>query len=201
MHPELTIDWYEQLLRDIKQRFPQINVHGFSPPEIDHIATVSGLSIREVLVRLKEAGLGTLARRRGGNPRRPGPPGSEPVQSVGRPLAGGLPHLARPGRTRLGHHDVRPRRDAGRSDRTPGAVAQAAGRDARLHRLHLLDVSAGQHGLGAICPSSGLRVPQDAGRQPAVSRQFRQSSGQLGHAGAGRSASWPCGSGPTISAA
>ncbi len=60
MHPALTIDWYEALLRDIKQRFPQINVHGFSPPEIDHIATISGLSIGEVLVRLKEAGLGSL---------------------------------------------------------------------------------------------------------------------------------------------
>ena len=60
MHPDLTIDWYEALLRDIKRRFPQINVHGFSPPEIDHIATVSGLSIGEVLVRLKEAGLGSL---------------------------------------------------------------------------------------------------------------------------------------------
>jgi cyclic dehypoxanthinyl futalosine synthase len=60
MHPDLTIDWYEALLRDIKRRFPQINVHGFSPPEIDHIATVSGLSIREVLVRLREAGLGSL---------------------------------------------------------------------------------------------------------------------------------------------
>ena len=38
MHPELTIEWYEELLRDIKRRFPQVNVHGFSPPEIDHIA-------------------------------------------------------------------------------------------------------------------------------------------------------------------
>ena len=60
MHPALTIEWYEALLRDIKQRFPQINVHGFGPPEIDHIATISGLSIGEVLVRLKEAGLGSL---------------------------------------------------------------------------------------------------------------------------------------------
>jgi cyclic dehypoxanthinyl futalosine synthase len=60
MHPELAIDWYEALLRDIKQHFPQIHVHGFSPPEIDHIATLSGLSIREVLFRLKAAGLGSL---------------------------------------------------------------------------------------------------------------------------------------------
>lgn len=60
MHPELKIEWYEELLRDIKRRFPEINVHGFSPPEIDYISTLSGQSIREVLVRLKEAGLGSL---------------------------------------------------------------------------------------------------------------------------------------------
>ncbi len=60
MHPDLKIDWYEALLRDIKQHFPTLNVHGFSPPEIDYIATVSGLSIREVLERLKQAGLGSL---------------------------------------------------------------------------------------------------------------------------------------------
>lgn len=60
MHPELTIDWYEQLLRHVKQRFSQVNVHGFSPPEIDHLATQSGLPLGAVLRRLKEAGLGSL---------------------------------------------------------------------------------------------------------------------------------------------
>ena len=33
MHPELPIEWYEQMLRGIKSAFPQINIHGFSPPE------------------------------------------------------------------------------------------------------------------------------------------------------------------------
>jgi cyclic dehypoxanthinyl futalosine synthase len=60
LHPELKIDWYENLLRDIKRHYPQINIHGFSPPEIDHIAALSGLSVRETLVRLKAAGLGSL---------------------------------------------------------------------------------------------------------------------------------------------
>jgi len=60
LHPELSIEWYEELLRDVKRWFPQINVHGFGPPEIDHIATLSGLSIAEVLGRLKSAGLGSL---------------------------------------------------------------------------------------------------------------------------------------------
>ncbi len=60
LHPELSIAWYEDLLRDVKQRFPQINVHGFSPPEIHHISLVSGLPIRGVLERLRAAGLGSL---------------------------------------------------------------------------------------------------------------------------------------------
>jgi cyclic dehypoxanthinyl futalosine synthase len=60
MHPELKIDWYESLLREIKRDFPQINIHGFSPTEIEHFAKLSGISMREVLVRLKEAGLGSL---------------------------------------------------------------------------------------------------------------------------------------------
>jgi cyclic dehypoxanthinyl futalosine synthase len=60
MHPELKIEWYEELLRDIKRDFPEINIHGFSPPEIDYIANLSGLSVREVLERLKQAGLGSL---------------------------------------------------------------------------------------------------------------------------------------------
>jgi cyclic dehypoxanthinyl futalosine synthase len=60
IHPELTIEWYEELLRDIKRRFPQVNVHGFSPPEIDHIAALSRLSVSGVLERLKQAGLGSL---------------------------------------------------------------------------------------------------------------------------------------------
>ena len=60
MHPELPLEWYEELLRDVKRRYPQINVHGFSPPEIHHMGEVSGLDVETVLVRLKEAGLGSL---------------------------------------------------------------------------------------------------------------------------------------------
>lgn len=60
MHPDLKLDWYEQLLLDVKGRFPQINVHGFSPPEIDHLSRVSALPVTAVLARLKQAGLGSL---------------------------------------------------------------------------------------------------------------------------------------------
>src|SRR4051795_10876214 len=60
LHPEFKLDWYEELLRDIKSRFPQLNIHGFSPPEIHHFTKVSKLTLRTVLERLKEAGLGSL---------------------------------------------------------------------------------------------------------------------------------------------
>jgi len=60
LHPKFKLDWYEQLLRDIKSAFPEVNVHGFSPPELYHFTKVNQLTIREVLVRLKTAGLGSI---------------------------------------------------------------------------------------------------------------------------------------------
>jgi cyclic dehypoxanthinyl futalosine synthase len=60
LHPDFKIEWYEELLRAIKGRFPQVNIHGFSPPEIYHFTKVSKLPLRTVLERLKAAGLGSL---------------------------------------------------------------------------------------------------------------------------------------------
>jgi cyclic dehypoxanthinyl futalosine synthase len=60
LHPKFKLDWYEDLLRDIKRHFPSLNVHGFSPPEFYHFTKVNNLSIREVLERLKAAGLGSI---------------------------------------------------------------------------------------------------------------------------------------------
>ena len=60
LHPHFKLDWYEELLRDIKLAFPQINVHGFSPPELHHFTKVNRLTIEEVLARLQAAGLGSI---------------------------------------------------------------------------------------------------------------------------------------------
>jgi len=59
LHPDLKIEWYEDLLRAIKQRF-DIWCHCFSAPEIVNIADVSGLSIEDTLLRLQAAGLDSL---------------------------------------------------------------------------------------------------------------------------------------------
>jgi cyclic dehypoxanthinyl futalosine synthase len=60
LHAKLPLEWYEELLADLKSRFPQVNIHGFSPPEIHHFTKVSKLPLRTVLERLKAAGLGSL---------------------------------------------------------------------------------------------------------------------------------------------
>lgn len=60
LHPKFTLDWYEQMLRDIKQACPSINIHGFSPPELHHFTKVNQLPIEVVLQRLKAAGLGSI---------------------------------------------------------------------------------------------------------------------------------------------
>lgn len=60
LHPKYKLDWYEEMLRDIKSRFPEVNVHGFSPPELHHFTKVNNLPLRDVLSRLKDAGLGSV---------------------------------------------------------------------------------------------------------------------------------------------
>jgi cyclic dehypoxanthinyl futalosine synthase len=60
LHPDFQLEWYEELLHDIKSRFPQVNIHGFSPPEIYHFTKVTKLPLRTILERLKAAGLGSL---------------------------------------------------------------------------------------------------------------------------------------------
>jgi cyclic dehypoxanthinyl futalosine synthase len=59
LHPDLKIEWYEDMLRDIKKRF-KIHTHCFSAPEITNIAEVSGISLRDTIARLRDAGLDSI---------------------------------------------------------------------------------------------------------------------------------------------
>jgi cyclic dehypoxanthinyl futalosine synthase len=58
-HPDLGIDYYEDLFRSIKARYP-IHLHALSPPEIEHVARRSRLSIPQTLSRLRDAGLDSI---------------------------------------------------------------------------------------------------------------------------------------------
>ncbi|WP_243372277.1 cyclic dehypoxanthinyl futalosine synthase [Geotalea sp. SG265] len=60
LHPELGIAFFEKLFTGIKKRFPQVQNHSLSPAEVTHIASLSGLTVRETLERLHRAGLDSI---------------------------------------------------------------------------------------------------------------------------------------------
>jgi cyclic dehypoxanthinyl futalosine synthase len=59
-HPRLKSDWFAELFRDLKQRYPQVWIHGMSPPEITHLGKLEKRPVRDVLVDLKAAGLDSI---------------------------------------------------------------------------------------------------------------------------------------------
>ena len=59
-NPDLGIDYYEDLVKTLHTRYPQVNIHSFSASEVWHIAKVSKLSVKDVLLRLKAVGLNSL---------------------------------------------------------------------------------------------------------------------------------------------
>jgi cyclic dehypoxanthinyl futalosine synthase len=60
LHPKYGLDFYTSLFRTLKQRYPALRLHALGPPEVAHIARLSKLSYREVLVQLRDAGLDSL---------------------------------------------------------------------------------------------------------------------------------------------
>ena len=60
LHPDLEIDYYENLLSGIRQRYPVLHLHCFSAPEILNIAEVSGMNVRDAIMRLMDAGLDSI---------------------------------------------------------------------------------------------------------------------------------------------
>jgi len=60
LHPDLKIDWFEKIFRQIRARFPQVQIHSLSPAEVTHVASVSGLGMPECLRRLQAAGLDSV---------------------------------------------------------------------------------------------------------------------------------------------
>ncbi len=141
-HPKLGFDWYLDLLHHIREKYPQINIHGFSPPEFQHFAR----DVRDAAARSDHTLQGSRARldsRRGRrNPGRFRPATNRAAEMRERPMARGHAGGARAGIEFERDDDVRPRRDDRGSDRAFAAPARSAGRERRLHRFHLLDVSA-----------------------------------------------------------
>jgi len=60
-NPNLKLEYYEDAFRAIKQKYPEVGINGLSPSEVDMIAKVERSSTKEVLSRLKDAGMDTFA--------------------------------------------------------------------------------------------------------------------------------------------
>lgn len=60
LNPDLDLDFYLMLLRSLKKEFPDVHIQAFTAVEIDYLAGISDLTVREVLTLLLEAGLGSL---------------------------------------------------------------------------------------------------------------------------------------------
>jgi cyclic dehypoxanthinyl futalosine synthase len=59
-HPKLSLQWYLDLLSHIKGKFPQVNIHGFSPSEFIHFRDVFGLPLEDIITQFAQAGLGSI---------------------------------------------------------------------------------------------------------------------------------------------
>jgi aminodeoxyfutalosine synthase len=60
LHPELTLDWYCEMLRGLKQRFPDVHLKAFTMVEVAYLARREKISVRETLLRLREAGMDSM---------------------------------------------------------------------------------------------------------------------------------------------
>ena len=60
LHPTRPLDYYLEMLSELKRRMPDVHLQALTAVEVDHIAQMAGLSVRETLIRLRDAGLGSL---------------------------------------------------------------------------------------------------------------------------------------------
>jgi cyclic dehypoxanthinyl futalosine synthase len=59
-HPDLTLDWYLNMLSKISLAYPEITLHAFSPSELVHFSEVFHMPVKEILVKFKEAGMDSM---------------------------------------------------------------------------------------------------------------------------------------------
>ena len=59
-HPHLKTEWWCELIADLRERFPQVNAHALSAPELDHLAKLDKRPVEEVIADLYDAGMGSV---------------------------------------------------------------------------------------------------------------------------------------------
>ena len=183
-HPDLGVDYYEDLFRSLKERYP-VHLHALSPPEIQHIARRSKLSIPATLTRLRDAGLDSI------------PGGGAEI------LVDRVRDVIAPKKTRTADwlNVMRHAHRLGMSTTATmmyGHVETLAERIEHMRRIRELQDET--HGFRAFiswtfqpegtrlaplvdAPPDLVRVPAHPGREPDLPRQRRPHPVELGHAG------------------
>ena len=182
-HPDLGVDYYEDLFSSIKARYP-IHLHALSPPEVQHIARRSKLTIPQTLTRLRDAGLDSL------------PGGGAEI------LVDRVRDLIAPKKTKSAEW-LGVMRDAHRLGISTTAtmmyghvetleervehmrrIRELQDEHARLPRLHLVDVPGRRQPPRRAGPARDdadlVRLPPHAGGQPHLPRQRRRTSSRAG---------------------
>ncbi len=108
-HPKLTKQWYLDLLAHIKNKWPQINIHGFSPSEFVHFREVFNEPLEKIISRFQSRRPRLHSRRRRGNSRGPRAPTHCAAQGHEQRLARSHGHRAPAGTLFERHDDVWPR--------------------------------------------------------------------------------------------
>ena len=129
-HPKLGIRLVSRPASHIREKYPHINIHGFSPPEFNHFAEVFGMPLREVIAQFQGGRARLDPRRRRRDPGRSRAATHRAAEMQDRPLARGDADRARARPELERDDDVRPRRDDRRPDRASCSVCATAGRDA-----------------------------------------------------------------------
>lgn len=60
LHPKLRLEYYEEMIRGLKERYPGVEIKALTAVEIAHLARIEKISVEEVLIRLREAGLDSM---------------------------------------------------------------------------------------------------------------------------------------------
>ena len=167
-NPDLPIEWYEDLFRAVKQRYPTFRLHALSPPEVIHLSRLSRLPVAAGHRSADRRRPRQHSRRRRRDPRRSRAQAAQLLRQgdrrrVARRHAPRAPRRA----AHDGDDDVRHGRDGRGAPRAPVPAARAAGRDRRLHRVHHLELPAGAH--------RARRRRGDRRRVPAHARASRGS--------------------------
>ena len=166
-HPKLAFQWYLDLLHHIREKYPHINIHGFSPPEFQHFAETFRMPLREVISRIQEGRARIDSRRRRRDFGGSGAQENFAAENQQRPVAGSDADRARARIEIERDDDVRSRGDDRRPDRAFAAHSRSAGPERRIYRVHLLDISTAAYRLEGQASDRRRRIFAHCRRSPA----------------------------------